>query len=109
MGEETTKTLVAGSRGLKSVRWWLAYRLCWLAARLRGEKWYVGDSWHAAPGNRASELEQRIWQHAVIGSTITDAELKKETLNDIERDLSELSQAAGAAWGHIWPKDERNT
>lgn len=88
-------------------RWWLAGRLCRIACWLRGERWYVADSWHGTPGNRASELNQRIWS-MTVAIDAANIEQNKEWLDDIERDLTELSQASGAAWGHIWPKKPEN-
>ena len=76
--------------------------LCRFAAALRGEKWYVADTWHGVPGNRAAELRQKIWIQCVAEWHADD----KETLKTIDRDLSELAQAAGEAWGHVWPKEK---
>lgn len=85
-------------------RWWLAGWLCRCACWLRGERWYVADTWHGVPCNRASELEQKIWAEVVLleaGVPIKD----RQALDGIARNLAELSQTAGAAWGHVWPKD----
>lgn len=82
----------------------LADWLCRIASWLRGEKWYVADAWHGVPGNRASELRQRIWQKCVALQVGHD---DKSWLTEIDRDLTELAQAAGESWGHVWPKEEQ--
>lgn len=85
-------------------RFWIAGWLSRIACWLRGEKWYVADTWHGVPGNRAAELRQRIWMRCV-----TLEALDKGTcdLEAIDSDLTELAQAAGEAWGHIWPKGQK--
>lgn len=87
-------------------KWWLAGWLCRVACWLRGETWHVADSWHGVPGNRASELEQRIWQHIVVVDA-TARNRDPRFLDSTLTDLKELSQAAGAAWGHIWPEKDQ--
>lgn len=77
---------------------WLSRMACWL----RGHKWYVADAWHGVPGNRAAELQQRLWQAYVLMWDKTD----KEEIESVEQDLNELAQAAGQNWGHIWPKEK---
>ena len=76
--------------------------LCRFAAALRGEKWYVADTWHGVPGNRAAELKQRLWTDYVLAWDKED----KDALEGVDRDLTELAQAAGEAWGHVWPKEK---
>ncbi len=83
------------------LRWTLPGWLCWLACRLRGQRWYVSDSWHGVPGNRASDLQQQIWQDCVSFNVGRDDDF----LETLEPKLNELSQLAGEAWGHVWPKE----
>lgn len=88
---------------MREIRWKIASWLCLLACKLRGEKWYVGEAWHAVPGNRASDLKQRIWEDVILISVpIKDED--EDAHNRIEKHLNELAQAAGESWGHIWPK-----
>lgn len=82
----------------------LAGWLCLIACWLRGEKWYVGEAWHAVPGNRATDLQQQIWQDVVLISYPPQPE-NEDAINRISKNLGELSQAAGEAWGHIWPQN----
>lgn len=88
---------------MKDFRYWLAARLCRTACWLRGEKWYVGDSWAGMPGNRASDLQQSIWERCVALEAVSGNK-DPEWLNLIDSELTELGQAAGESWGHIWPK-----
>lgn len=74
------------------IRWWMAGRLCRWAAWLRGQKWYMADTYWGTNGNRASELHDRIWQGMVMRIPSND---ERESL---EEDLQELKQLAGAAW-----------
>lgn len=74
--------------------------LCRTAAWLRGEKWYVADTWHGVPGNRIAELRQQIWIEVATSNIRED----ENALAMIDRNLAELGQAAGEAWGHVWPK-----
>lgn len=85
----------------KNVRWWLAGWLCRFACWLRKEEWRVADTWHGVPGNRANELRQQIWVEVVTSNLRDD----QQALDSIDRNLAELAQAAGEAWGHIWPKE----
>lgn len=84
----------------------LADGCCRLACWLRGEKWYVGEAWHAVPGNRAADLEMQIWQDVVLISYPPQEE-DEDAVNRIQKNLSELAQSSGAAWGHIWPKQSK--
>jgi len=81
---------------------WLSRIACWL----RGHKWYVADSWYGVPCNRPSELQQQIWLDVVCLTVGDHTPETKTMLDTIEKRLDELSQAAGANWGHIWPKDK---
>jgi hypothetical protein len=88
---------------IQSVRWKIADWLSFLACKLRGHKWYLGRAWHAVPGNRATDLQQSIWQRCVcldLEASNNDADL----LENIEAELDELAQLAGENWGHITPK-----
>ena len=85
-------------------RWKLADWLSWAACRLRGQKWYVGEAWHSVPGNRATELQQKIWEDTVLIS-YPFREEDEDARARIEKNLAELAQAAGESWGHIWPKN----
>lgn len=84
---------------------WLADRLCRAAAWLRRETWYVSDNWAGVPGNRAAELEQRIWECVLYEFDSSRNEWGH--LDQLQRDLGELAQAAGAAWGHVDRKQKR--
>ena len=97
------KTIIKIKTRFEDARWMLASWLSIIACRLRGQKWYVGSAWHSVPGNRASDLQQQIWQDVVI-LTIPLKEEDEDTRNRIEKNLSELTQAAGESWGHIWLK-----
>ena len=88
---------------MKDMRWKIAGWLCLIACKLRGQKWYVGEAWHAVPGNRATELQQKIWQDVILIS-IPIKDEDEDARNRIEKHLNELAQAAGESWGHIWPK-----
>lgn len=104
MSEETKRTIV------RKVYWWRASLAGWLsraAAWLRQEEWYVADNWASVPGNRAAELQQGIWERCVLLS-VPPTDMDMDTLNEIERRLTELSQLANAAWGHVQPKDRRD-
>lgn len=91
-------------------RWWLASWLSYFACRLRRQKWYVADSWHGVPGNRAGELQQQIWTEAVaqIGRFSDDYQYH-EYIESLEPRLNELAQLATADWGHYpQPKEEES-
>lgn len=90
----------------------LADYLCRFACYLRGEKWYVADTWHGVPGNRAAELRQKIWLEVVYlksvacdGADADTCDSVDETLDTIDHSLAELSQVAGESCGHVWPKE----
>jgi hypothetical protein len=85
----------------KDFRWMLADWLSYFACRLRGHKWFLADSWHGVPGNRASELKQQIWIEAVsqICRYSEDGQFW-EYIERLEPKLDELAQLAGANWGH---------
>ena len=85
----------------------LADWLSRFAAWLRHEKWYVSDSWHGVPGNRAAELRQQIWVDVVCLSVPIDED-DRDRLGAISNRLNELAQAAGEKWGHIEPKDNHH-
>lgn len=89
----------------RDVCWRIADYLSRVACWLRGHKWYVADTWHGVPGNRAAELRQRVWVNAVLLANFDD-EIDMDRLNSLDRDLSELAQAAGENWGHIEPNQE---
>jgi hypothetical protein len=89
----------------EDARWWLAGWLAWAACRLMGHRWYVADVWHGIPGNRAAELEQMVWEKAVLLQAIHGEQMKQDTLQELEPALRELAQAARAVSGHVWPKE----
>ena len=93
---------------VKNIRHWIADRLSFAACRLRGHKWYLGDSWHSVPGNRATDLSQRIWTDVVFISVPFKDE-DQDARARIEKHLEELAQLAGENWGHIWPKESMKT
>jgi hypothetical protein len=82
------------------LRWRMADWLSFLACKLRGDKWYLGSSWHAVPGNRAADLSQRIWEDVTLISVPFDED-DDDARDRIEKHLMELSQKAGECWGHI--------
>lgn len=84
----------------------LADRLCWLAVKLRGQKWYVSNNYASVPGNRAAELNQSIFERCVSKVDLTKPD-DQDFLDGVQRDAGELAQLAGEAWGHIWPKKEQ--
>ena len=98
--------LKAGScwlqRFVRRLRWTLADWLSFSACKLRGQKWYRGDCWANAPGNRAADLKQSVWERCVALELCADNK-DPEWLNKIDVDLSELGQIAGENWGHIMP------
>lgn len=87
----------------RNIRWFLAAWLRRIACWIMGEKWYVSDCWAGAPGNRAAELRQQIWEWMVSEAVCNGDGLKD--LDGIEKALSELAQIAGESWGHIYPKE----
>lgn len=94
-------------------RWWLASWLCYFACRLRRQRWYVADTWHGVPGNRAAELRQQIWMEAASQiACYRDESDYHEYMDSLRPRLGELAQLASEAWGHypeakarlvIWP------
>lgn len=84
----------------------LADRLCWLAVKLRGQRWYVSDNYASVPGNRAAELNQMIFERCVARVDLGNPE-DQDFLDGVQRDAGELAQLAGEAWGQIWPKNEQ--
>lgn len=83
----------------RHLRWKLADVLSFLACRLRGQKWYIGNCMADVPGNRAAELKQRIWESCVVLNFTAESK-DKEWLDMIDRELTELGQIAGENWGH---------
>lgn len=93
-GKPTFKERVTGWR------WRLAGWLSYLACRLRGQKWYVGDTWHGVQGNRAAELKQKIWLDAVSQiCRFREEQEYQEFIDDLEPRLDELAQLAGENFG----------
>ena len=86
----TARPKVALHELVRRLRWALADRLSYLACKLRGHEWYVADTFHGVPGNRAAELRQQIWVEVILQSTA----------DKIEPMLGELAQLAGENWGH---------
>lgn len=78
------------------LRWAVADWFSYLACRLRGQPWYLGDTWAGVPGNRAAELRQCVWER-IVALNSNDY----EWLDKIDRDLTELGQMAGENWGHF--------
>lgn len=88
---------------MSNLRWRIADYLSRIACWLRGHKWYVADTWHGVPGNRAAELRQQIMIECVTCSALRD---DPGALPLIDRNLTELAQLAGENWGHVWPKEK---
>lgn len=91
---------MSDKRKFPHVRNRLADWLSFLACKLRGDRWYVADTWHGIPGNRAAELRQQIFLWCVLTAN-NDWPLK-----EVEPQLEELGQLARENCGHVWPKDE---
>lgn len=94
-------------RRIETIRWRLADYLSRIACWLRGQEWYVADTWHGVPGNRAAELKQIVWVNAVAQDALSRPLEDQEELKNIERAVAELAQLAGENWGHVWPKGRR--
>lgn len=92
----------------RNCRFRLADRLCWMAVKLRGQKWYVSENYAPVPGNRAAELNQSIFERCVSRVDVTKPD-DQEFLDGVQRDAGELAQLAGEAWGHIWPKNQQKS
>lgn len=82
---------------IRRLRWQIADMLSFAACRLRGQKWYIANTFQGVPGNRASELRQGIWTGCVLLASGKDNEM----LSDVSRNLDELAQMAGENWGHF--------
>lgn len=85
---------------VRNIRWKLADVLSFLACKLRGQPWYIGDCWSGVPGNRAASLAQSIWERCVALELCSENK-DPEWLDKIDRELTELGQIAGENWGHI--------
>lgn len=86
---------------LHRLRWQLADILSWLACKLRGHRWYMADTWHGVPGNRAAELGERIREDFILR---IDWQTEKDAFERVESEIEELAQMAGENWGHVYPK-----
>jgi hypothetical protein len=93
------------TRCIQAIRWriadWLSRVACWL----RGHSWYVADAWHGVPGNRVSELSQRIRDELILRIDLNDED-ENQAFQRATAELEELAQMAGENWGHIWPKNK---
>ena len=85
---------------IENLRWKLADWLSFAACKLRGQKWYLGASWHAVPGNRAADLSQQVWVEIVSNASLKSQDAR-EFLGHIEPRFKELAQMAGENWGHV--------
>jgi hypothetical protein len=92
------------NRRIHKLRWFLADWLSWCACKLRGHRWYVADAWHGVPGNRISELSQRIRDELILRMDLNDDDEGK-AYQRVTGELDELAQMAGENWGHVWPKE----
>lgn len=87
---------------ISRVRWFIADVLSRIACWLRGQEWYIGNAWASAPGNRASDLKQSVWERCVALNACSENK-DQAWLDSIESELNELGQLAGENWGHIQP------
>lgn len=85
---------------MRNLRWKIADWISWIACKLRGHDWYLGEAWYAVPGNRAADLQQLIWTDIVLIATPFSS-ADKDALDRTGKHLAELAQAAGENWGHI--------
>jgi hypothetical protein len=91
------------NRRIEDICWGLADYLSRIACWLRGHDWYPADAWHGVPGNRASELNQRIRDELIVRMDLTDDD-DNQAYQRATGELDELAQMAGQNWGHVWPK-----
>jgi hypothetical protein len=85
---------------IENLRWKLADWLSFAACKLRGHKWYLGDSWYPVPGNRAADLRQQVWVSICAHVTPFGSD-SLDFLDEIEPKIDELAQMAGENWGHV--------